>query len=404
MKGFSRFVRAEGFDDGRASRAFHEALRIAERSVEKRSVVQIAKLHELLDYAAKKVPFYRSIDAGAYREKGIRAFPYVSRSDLRLIGRMIASGMEPTRWNRTSGSTNEPIRTALGFDHEVNQTAKWIRHFRFFPVAVEEVTTLIVPRTYRLRAFGGGVWRDLCSGHHVRQFHSTAEVDSQQISGFVIANPHLLEALFPSGWSSTRSCLITSYEQSPRRRDRWPAKVHGDVYGLSEVGCVAWRRSRMGRHWHVHSDMVYLELVNGRQSNDGVYGELAVTDLTNMVMPLIRYRTGDMVALKRGGCGVSVQILSILGRSIGTRNTILAGCDLVDHVLPLLVEHCLRFDIAADRERAVFFLEGASYKGMDVVRRRLADLGIRDYEVTEDRSRLRGLRRVIGLPCERSFS
>ena len=80
-----------------------------------------------------------------------------------------------------------------------------------------------------------------------------------------------------------------------------------DIYGLSEVigPGVAAECVVAADGLHVNEDHFLVEVIDpvtGEQVPDGTAGELAFTTLTKEAMPLLRYRTGDISALRRGDC------------------------------------------------------------------------------------------------------
>jgi phenylacetate-coenzyme A ligase PaaK-like adenylate-forming protein len=80
-----------------------------------------------------------------------------------------------------------------------------------------------------------------------------------------------------------------------------------DIYGLSEVigPGVACECVVAADGLHVNEDhflVEALDLVTGEPVADGTAGELAFTTLTKEAMPLLRYRTGDIAALRHGRC------------------------------------------------------------------------------------------------------
>jgi len=80
-----------------------------------------------------------------------------------------------------------------------------------------------------------------------------------------------------------------------------------DIYGLSEVigPGVASECIVAADGLHVNEDHFLVEAldpVTGRPVPDGEPGELTFSTLTKEAMPLLRYRTGDMAALRRGDC------------------------------------------------------------------------------------------------------
>jgi phenylacetate-CoA ligase len=74
-----------------------------------------------------------------------------------------------------------------------------------------------------------------------------------------------------------------------------------NTYGSSELGRHGFEcREQMG--YHIHADHLLLEcLADGEQVSDQP-GEIVITDLSNVVMPIIRYRLGDLGILSSDTC------------------------------------------------------------------------------------------------------
>ena len=95
-----------------------------------------------------------------------------------------------------------------------------------------------------------------------------------------------------------------------------------DIYGLSEVigPGVAAECLVAADGLHVNEDHFLVEVIDpatGEQVPDGTAGELAFTTLTKEAMPLLRYRTGDISALRRGDCACGrtlVKMSKVAGR------------------------------------------------------------------------------------------
>ena len=95
-----------------------------------------------------------------------------------------------------------------------------------------------------------------------------------------------------------------------------------DIYGLSEiigpgVACECHRKDGL----HFFSDVFYPEIIDPltlQPVGEGQRGELVVTTLTKSGMPLVRYRTRDIVTInsEKCACGrTSPRISKILGRT-----------------------------------------------------------------------------------------
>ncbi len=95
-----------------------------------------------------------------------------------------------------------------------------------------------------------------------------------------------------------------------------------DIYGLSEiigpgVACECLQKKGL----HVPADLFFVEVIDPKTEapvSDGRPGELVITHLTKTGMPLIRYRTRDIVTLDRAACAcgrTSPRISKVLGRT-----------------------------------------------------------------------------------------
>ena len=94
-----------------------------------------------------------------------------------------------------------------------------------------------------------------------------------------------------------------------------------DIYGLSEVigPGVAAECSVAADGLHVNEDHFLVEAVDeaGQPVPDGTPGELVFTTVTKEALPLLRYRTGDIAALRPGTCPCGrtlVKMSKITGR------------------------------------------------------------------------------------------
>ncbi|MCS3904326.1 phenylacetate-CoA ligase [Methylohalomonas lacus] len=88
-------------------------------------------------------------------------------------------------------------------------------------------------------------------------------------------------------------------------------------YGCGEVGTIA--HECENGSLHINSENLILETVddNGDRVDNGEIGNLLVTDLNNLAMPLIRYRLGDKCILSsdKCDCGRTLPVLKkIVGR------------------------------------------------------------------------------------------
>lgn len=115
-----------------------------------------------------------------------------------------------------------------------------------------------------------------------------------------------------------------------------------DVYGLSEIiGPGVAQECTHKNGLHIFWDVFYPEVVDpktGEEVKDGGKGELVITTLTKRALPLLRYRTRDIVSIKyeKCACGrTTPRISKIMGRTDDM--IIVRGIN----VFPSQIEHVL---------------------------------------------------------------
>jgi phenylacetate-CoA ligase len=133
-----------------------------------------------------------------------------------------------------------------------------------------------------------------------------------------------------------------------------------DVYGLSEIiGPGVAQECPHKNGLHVFSDVFYPEIINadtGEPVAEGEDGELVITTLTKQAIPLIRYRTRDVVSItyEKCKCGrTSPRISKIKGRTDDM--IVVRGIN----VFPSQIEHVLlgidgtspNYQIVVDRQQ-----------------------------------------------------
>ena len=115
-----------------------------------------------------------------------------------------------------------------------------------------------------------------------------------------------------------------------------------DVYGLSEIiGPGVAQECTHKDGLHIYSDVFYPEIIDPKtdqEVKEGEAGELVITTLTKQAIPLIRYRTRDIVSIRYDKCKcgrTSPRISKIKGRTDDM--IIVRGIN----VFPSQIEHVL---------------------------------------------------------------
>ena len=143
-------------------------------------------------------------------------------------------------------------------------------------------------------------------------------------------SPLKIGSLLPQGALSTpslRNELMRAFQ----------VPVH-EVYGGHEFGCVASTCERQDK-MHIMMAECLVECVrNGRHVASGELGEIVVTPFTNKIMPLIRYRPGDVGRFYEDycACGRQTQLLVVEGRledTVVTSKGIRTEQEIIDFVM-----------------------------------------------------------------------
>jgi len=115
-----------------------------------------------------------------------------------------------------------------------------------------------------------------------------------------------------------------------------------DIYGLSEIiGPGVAQECTKKNGLHIYWDVFYPEVIDpksGEPAADGERGELVITTLTKQGIPLLRYRTRDIVYIESGKCSCGrtmPRISKVLGRTDDM--LIIRGIN----VFPSQIEHAL---------------------------------------------------------------
>ena len=112
-----------------------------------------------------------------------------------------------------------------------------------------------------------------------------------------------------------------------------------NVGGLGESITMVDCRAHDGMHaWEDHVIIECLDPQGDQSVPDGAVGELVVTVLSDPCLPMIRYRTDDLVTVKRGRCpcGRTHARIKIIGRK--SDQLIVAGKAVLPRDLQLIIE------------------------------------------------------------------
>ncbi|MFV0422329.1 phenylacetate--CoA ligase family protein [Oleidesulfovibrio sp.] len=283
---------------------------------------QWQRLQTMLHHAADHVPYYRDL----WRERGIEIssvrtwedfyrLPVLEKDHIRRHGRRMLADNVPAEklvWTKTSGSTGVSLEIAKDEASQQWKRACTVRHDMW--------------SGWRLGERIGAVWGNPESQQHWRlwlrnlllqrmTFLDTLRMDEEAMRTFhskllrekpialfghahslylfaAFMKANSLDGIYPRGIIST-AMVLHDFERATIE-EVFGCKVT-NRYGCEEVSLIACEcEAHSGLH--VNMDTLIVECVDGDGCPvpQGESGAVVVTDLSNMGMPIIRYRVGDV--------------------------------------------------------------------------------------------------------------
>lgn len=298
-----------------------------------------------LSHAAERSRFFsRRLDpvelAQAPVEQVLSGLPWLSRADLQAHATDIYCELPPeqgpVQFNRTTGSTGQPVSVRCNAAAYAWRDAAVIRNFSWFELDVNGTLAAIRsdikkrPPGARLPTWGGSVARLYETGPSHGLSLATEPV--QQIAWlnqirpqYLITYPSNLAVLLDSGlkpWPGLNAILTLgdhlSEEVRGQAKERLGVPLF-DQYSSEEMGVMAAQCAHGG--YHVMEELVHIEIVreDGSPCEIGEPGRIVATDLRNLASAMIRYDLRDHAQWAPAcPCGRHSRVIQqILGR---TRN------------------------------------------------------------------------------------
>jgi phenylacetate-CoA ligase len=318
---------------------------IEKASVDELRALQLERLRWSLKHAYEKVPHYRkAFDAAGVRPEDLKdladlaKFPFTTKADLRAnypFGMFAAPMDDIVRVHASSGTTGRP--TVVGYTKE--DIATWSDVMARSIRAAGGRSTDIVHIAYGYGLFTGGL------GAHYGAERLGATVVPVS-GGMTERQVQLIRDFRPGIIMCTPSYLLVIGDEFARQgldptqcglrvgifgAEPWTEGMRSelekrfgiaalDLYGLSEVigPGVAQECIETKDGLTVWEDHFYPEIVDpqsGAVLADGRDGELVLTSLTKIGMPVIRYRTRDLTRLLPGTARTMRRMARVTGRS-----------------------------------------------------------------------------------------
>lgn len=344
---------------------------------------QLEAVQSLLLHAYTTVPFYRNrlIASGCHPHDfksldDLRHLPILTKAEIRKFGNDLRSSAfedQPLFIKKTSGSTGVPLQIAVNCESMQWKTACTIRSDEWSGWRMgQRVAKVWGNPEYRNQGLKGRLRNYFVDR---ARYLDTINLDEARMREFAISlarkQPGLLfghahslylfacyvkkqfpGSIRPGGIIST--AMLLHEWQRVVIEDAFGCRVT-NRYGCEEVSLIA---SECEQHdgLHLNSDSLYAEVLDDRPDSDGE-GSLVVTDLTNLAMPLIRYKVGDVVvkSTRQCACGRGLPLIErIEGREadfvLTPRGKLISGISLTEN-FALHIRGTAQVQIVQENER-----------------------------------------------------
>jgi phenylacetate-CoA ligase len=206
----------------------------------------------------------------------------------------------------------------------------WLEHgYRWSDLTLRFDSQAAPPHPLQRLGFSRTVWLLDHVPFHER-VERLLETRPQVVVGTPTALRRVCELLEARGAALRPRIVFSQGEVLPAATRTQIERVFGvspaDLYGLTEVGYVAWQCERRGP-LHVNAEVYVVEVLHEhRPAVEGELGRVVITDLRGRTMPLLRYDTGDLAVAAEGPCECG-RPLPLLGRMEGRADGALVRSD-----------------------------------------------------------------------------
>ena len=316
-------------------------------SVQEREELQLKRLQEVVKQAYDNVPYYhqRFDQEGVVPEdiqtlEDIEKLPFTSKSDLRdayPFGMFAVPGDDIVEVHTSSGTTGKP--TVSGYtEKDINIWSEVMARSLSMAGASKKD---VIQNCYGYGLFTGGLGVHygtqkigatvipISAGNTQRQIEILQDFQTTIITCTPSYALYLAEVLEKEGIDSKDLKLKAGvfgaemWTEEMRNEIEKRLNLSGlNIYGLTEIiGPGVAQECSVKKGLHIFDDHFYPEIIDSntlKTLHDGAKGELVLTTLTREGMPIIRFRTRDITALRRGKCEcgrTNIKMDRITGRS-----------------------------------------------------------------------------------------
>ncbi|MEI7905388.1 MAG: phenylacetate--CoA ligase [Candidatus Firestonebacteria bacterium] len=309
--------------------------------------LQLERLQNIVKYAYERVPYYKKAfekagvkPADIKTLKDIHKLPFTSKADLRdaYPYKMFAVPMEEiVEIHTSSGTTGRPV--VMGYT--LGDIELWSEVMARSLTMAGCVKSDIVQNAYGYGLFTGGLGVHygarkiganivpISAGNTKRQLEIIRDFHTTIITCTPSYTLYLAEAAKEEGIDlknlKLRAGVFGAEMWTEKMREEIEKRLHLsalNIYGLTEIiGPGVSQECEVKAGLHFQEDVFFPEIVSPETLEplaEGQKGELVITTLTKEGTPMIRFRTKDITALRRGECKcgrTTLKMDRITGRS-----------------------------------------------------------------------------------------
>lgn len=316
-------------------------------SLEDMQELQLKRLQDVVTRAFNEVPYYhkRYSEAEVYPEdietlSDIEKLPFTTKTDLRAsypFGLFAVDQKDIIEIHTSSGTTGKP--TVSGYTKEDLDTWSEVMARGMTMMGVDENDIIQNTHGYGLFTGGFGVHYGgqkigatvipISTGQTLRQIELMKDFKTTMLIFTPSYGLHIAEELQEMGIDPEDLDLKVIGFGSESWTDQMRASIEDkfkvpayNIYGLTEVmGPGVAMECPQQEGLHLFEDHFYPEIIDSKtlkQIPEGQSGELVLTTLTRIGMPIIRFRTHDVTSIKHEKCGCGrtlVKMSKITGRT-----------------------------------------------------------------------------------------
>ena len=313
-------------------------------------LLQETKLKEALDYLCRKSPFYRhmfdshSIDIHRINTlEDLRQIPFTTKVDLQKYNEqfMCVPKSQIIDYITTSGTLGDPVTFAMT-DRDLDRLAYNEKiSFACAGVQPDDIVQIMTTLDKRfmaglayflgLRELGAGIVR-VGNGIPELQWDTINRVRPNTIMcvpSFILkiidyAEEHSID--YRNSSIKKVVCIGENLREQDfslnllghRIKEKWDIELYS-TYASTEMA-TTFAECQYGCGGHHHPELIICEVVDdeGNVVDDGQVGELVVTTLGVEGMPLLRFKTGDLVCFHTESCRCgrnSMRVSPVVGRA-----------------------------------------------------------------------------------------